>query len=58
VRAGGRAKPLVLFTPKSLLRLPVSFSPIEEITSGSFRPLIDDADVGDRGATDRHAVTA
>ena len=39
------AKPLVVITPKSLLRLPASFSPLEELTAGGFRPVLDDPDV-------------
>ena len=34
--------PLVVFTPKSLLRHPACVSPIEELSSGKFRELIDD----------------
>jgi 2-oxoglutarate dehydrogenase E1 component len=48
-----RAKPLVVFTPKSLLRLPVSFSPLEELTRGGFRPVLDDPDISDRRAVER-----
>jgi len=48
-----RAKPLVLFTPKSLLRLPASFSPLEELTRGAFQPVLDDAEAGDRGKVAR-----
>jgi 2-oxoglutarate dehydrogenase E1 component len=48
-----RAKPLVLFTPKSLLRLAASFSPIEELTAGSFRAVLDDPDVSDRRSVER-----
>ncbi|HEY7862039.1 MAG TPA: 2-oxoglutarate dehydrogenase E1 component, partial [Thermoanaerobaculia bacterium] len=40
-----RPKPLVLFTPKSLLRLPASFSPLSELTRGGFRAALDDAEV-------------
>ena len=36
----GRHKPLIVFTPKSLLRLKAAASPVSEFTSGSFRPLI------------------
>jgi 2-oxoglutarate dehydrogenase E1 component len=36
-------KPLVLMTPKSLLRHPLAVSPLEELTTGSFREVIDDA---------------
>ncbi len=45
-------KPLVLFTPKSLLRFPASFSDLEELASGKFQTVIDDG-VPDRGAISR-----
>jgi multifunctional 2-oxoglutarate metabolism enzyme len=35
-------KPLVLFTPKSLLRSPQAVSSFNELTSGAFRPVIGD----------------
>ena len=34
--------PLVLFTPKSLLRLPAATSVVEDFTEGGFAPLIED----------------
>jgi len=37
-------RPLVLFTPKSLLRLPQATSRLEDLTSGAFRPVLDDAE--------------
>ena len=36
--------PLILFTPKSLLRHPACTSALEDFTKGSFRVVIDDAD--------------
>jgi multifunctional 2-oxoglutarate metabolism enzyme len=42
------ARPLVVMTPKSLLRLPAATSTVEELTSGGFRPVVDDAEVRDR----------
>lgn len=42
-------KPLVVFTPKSLLRNPMCVSPMEEFTKGKFRELIDDSYVSDKG---------
>src|SRR5262249_47394329 len=33
-------RPLVVFTPKSMLRLKAAASPVEDFTSGSFRPVI------------------
>ena len=35
-------KPLIVFTPKSLLRHPLVVSPLEEFTSGRFQALIPD----------------
>jgi len=35
-------KPLIIFTPKSLLRSPKCVSPLEEFTNGKFHELIDD----------------
>jgi 2-oxoglutarate dehydrogenase E1 component len=38
----GIRRPLIAFTPKSLLRLKAAVSQIEEFTSGSFQPVIGD----------------
>ncbi|MFF2651313.1 multifunctional oxoglutarate decarboxylase/oxoglutarate dehydrogenase thiamine pyrophosphate-binding subunit/dihydrolipoyllysine-residue succinyltransferase subunit, partial [Streptomyces sp. NPDC058045] len=38
-------KPLVVFTPKSMLRLKAAASSVEEFTSGGFRPVIGDDSV-------------
>ncbi|MBW3619372.1 MAG: multifunctional oxoglutarate decarboxylase/oxoglutarate dehydrogenase thiamine pyrophosphate-binding subunit/dihydrolipoyllysine-residue succinyltransferase subunit [Actinobacteria bacterium] len=43
-------KPLVIFTPKSLLRSPSAFSDISEFTEGSFLETIDDPTVEDAEA--------
>ncbi|HEY0935569.1 MAG TPA: multifunctional oxoglutarate decarboxylase/oxoglutarate dehydrogenase thiamine pyrophosphate-binding subunit/dihydrolipoyllysine-residue succinyltransferase subunit [Trebonia sp.] len=40
----GRHKPLIVFTPKSLLRLKAATSAAADFTSGSFRPLIGEPD--------------
>jgi 2-oxoglutarate dehydrogenase E1 component len=37
-------KPLIVMTPKSLLRHPLSVSRLEELGSGAFYPIIDDID--------------
>jgi 2-oxoglutarate dehydrogenase E1 component len=47
------AKPLVVFTPKSLLRQPSSFSPLQELTRGGFRTVLDDAGISDRAKVTR-----
>jgi 2-oxoglutarate decarboxylase len=38
-----RIRPLVVMTPKSLLRLPVAASKLSDLTTGTFRPVLDDA---------------
>ncbi|MGA1738538.1 MAG: multifunctional oxoglutarate decarboxylase/oxoglutarate dehydrogenase thiamine pyrophosphate-binding subunit/dihydrolipoyllysine-residue succinyltransferase subunit [Candidatus Nanopelagicaceae bacterium] len=38
-------RPLVVFTPKSMLRLKAAASKLEDFTAGTFRPLIDDPTV-------------
>jgi 2-oxoglutarate decarboxylase len=47
-----KPRPLILMTPKSLLRLPAATSTLEELAEGSFQRVIDDprfADDADRG---------
>ena len=39
---GSTPRPLVIFTPKSLLRLKQATSTLDELTSGGFRPVFDD----------------
>ena len=46
----GLERPLIVMTPKSLLRLPAAASLIEQLTSGGFQPIIDDV------SEDAHAV--
>jgi 2-oxoglutarate dehydrogenase E1 component len=38
-------KPLIVFTPKSLLRHPKAVNPIEDLANGSFQEVIDDSQV-------------
>jgi 2-oxoglutarate dehydrogenase E1 component len=49
-------RPLVVMTPKSLLRLSAATSTMEELQSGGFRPVIDDARLTDRNAVKRIVV--
>ncbi|MBP2703391.1 multifunctional oxoglutarate decarboxylase/oxoglutarate dehydrogenase thiamine pyrophosphate-binding subunit/dihydrolipoyllysine-residue succinyltransferase subunit [Microbispora sp. RL4-1S] len=46
-----RRKPLIVFTPKSLLRLKAAASATAEFTSGAFRPVIGDATVDPAAVT-------
>jgi len=46
-------KPLVVMTPKSLLRAKTSRSSIDELSTGSFQELIDDGAVADRNSVER-----
>jgi len=49
-------RPLIVMTPKSLLRLPAASSTMEELTSGGFQPVIDDPRVTDASAVKRIVV--
>jgi 2-oxoglutarate decarboxylase len=46
-------KPLIVFTPKSLLRAKASRSPVEELVNGSFEEVLDDPRVPDDAAVKR-----
>jgi len=46
-------RPLILMQPKSLLRMPEAASKLSELTSGQFRPVIDDTVASQA----RHAIT-
>ena len=41
----GMERPLVVMTPKSLLRLPAASSSVVDLTTGGFRPVIDDVEI-------------
>jgi 2-oxoglutarate dehydrogenase E1 component len=43
-------RPLVVMTPKSLLRLPAATSTIDELANGGFKPVIDDPEITDAAA--------
>jgi multifunctional 2-oxoglutarate metabolism enzyme len=43
-------RPLIVMTPKSLLRLPAASSTIDELTTGGFQPVIDDKRITDPAA--------
>jgi 2-oxoglutarate dehydrogenase E1 component len=44
-------RPLIVFTPKSMLRLKAGASPVEEFTTGTFRPVIPDEAAAERAAS-------
>ncbi|MEO6590075.1 MAG: multifunctional oxoglutarate decarboxylase/oxoglutarate dehydrogenase thiamine pyrophosphate-binding subunit/dihydrolipoyllysine-residue succinyltransferase subunit [Pyrinomonadaceae bacterium] len=46
-------RPLIVMTPKSLLRLPAASSTVEELTNGGFQPVIDDAKISDKSKVKR-----
>ena len=48
----GRIKPLVVFTPKSMLRLKTAVSAAGDFTSGTFQPVIDDPAARTGGSID------
>jgi 2-oxoglutarate dehydrogenase E1 component len=43
-------KPLIVFTPKSLLRSPLAVSKIEDLTNGQFQEIVDDPNTSDKKA--------
>jgi 2-oxoglutarate dehydrogenase E1 component len=43
-----RQRPLIIMTPKSLLRHPLATSKLEELSTGTFRPVLDDPALSDR----------
>lgn len=49
-------RPLIVMTPKSLLRLPAASSTVEELTSGGFNPVLDDAKITDKSSVKRIAI--
>ncbi len=49
----GMERPLIVMTPKSLLRLPAASSSIDELASVGFQPLIDDAEITNPDAVKR-----
>ncbi len=54
----GYLRPLVIMTPKSLLRLPDARSKREEFLTGGFKQIIDDAAVRDAHKVERLVVTS
>jgi 2-oxoglutarate dehydrogenase E1 component len=52
------ARPLIVMTPKGLLRLKEASSTLPELTGGRFLPVIDAAAVEDRGAIRRLVLTS
>jgi 2-oxoglutarate dehydrogenase E1 component len=46
-------RPLIVFTPKSMLRLKASSSSVEDFTEGTFQPVIDDQQGLDKSAVRR-----
>jgi 2-oxoglutarate dehydrogenase E1 component len=49
-------RPLIVMTPKSLLRLPAANSTIEDLTNGGFQPVIDDAKISGKAKVRRIVV--
>lgn len=53
-----QGKPLVVMTPKSLLRLPEASSQIADLTSGGFKPVLNDGSVSDNKKVKRVVLCA
>src|SRR5262245_52696471 len=52
------ARPLIVMTPKGLLRLKEASSSLEDLAHGRFEPVLDDPSVTDRGAVKRLVLTS
>ena len=50
-------KPLIIMSPKSLLRHRLAVSPVAEFTGGAFQSVLDDAPVADRARVRRIVIT-
>jgi 2-oxoglutarate dehydrogenase E1 component len=46
-------RPLIVMTPKSLLRLPAASSSVTDLTTGGFNPVIDDVEIADAVAVEK-----
>ncbi len=51
-------RPLIVFTPKAMLRLRGATSEISDFTQGRFEPIIDDSRVSDKAAVKRVLLTS
>ncbi|HUS11644.1 MAG TPA: multifunctional oxoglutarate decarboxylase/oxoglutarate dehydrogenase thiamine pyrophosphate-binding subunit/dihydrolipoyllysine-residue succinyltransferase subunit [Pyrinomonadaceae bacterium] len=49
----GMERPLIVITPKSLLRLPAAASTLDDFTSGGFLPIIDDGEIANAELVER-----
>jgi 2-oxoglutarate dehydrogenase E1 component len=49
----GMERPLIVMTPKSLLRLAAASSTVADLTNGGFEPLIDDAEINDASVVEK-----
>ncbi len=46
-------RPLILMSPKSLLRHPMMISPVEDLIDGYFSPVLDDPFIGDKNQVEK-----
>jgi multifunctional 2-oxoglutarate metabolism enzyme len=51
-----KKKPLIIMSPKSLLRHPMAVCNVEELATGKFHPFIEDPDVDDEKKIDRLVI--
>ena len=49
----GFERPLIVMTPKSLLRLPAAGSSLEQLTTSGFQPIFDDNEINDANSVER-----
>jgi multifunctional 2-oxoglutarate metabolism enzyme len=51
-------KPLIVFTPKAMLRMRGATSDVSDFTAGKFEPVVDDARITDKAAVKRVVLTS
>ncbi|WP_460655116.1 multifunctional oxoglutarate decarboxylase/oxoglutarate dehydrogenase thiamine pyrophosphate-binding subunit/dihydrolipoyllysine-residue succinyltransferase subunit [Kribbella endophytica] len=57
-QAHAGSTPLIVFTPKSMLRTRGATSPVTDLTGGGFEPVIDDPRITDKSAVQRTLVVS
>jgi 2-oxoglutarate dehydrogenase E1 component len=52
----GMERPLIVMTPKSLLRLPAASSSLTDLVTGGFKPVIDDVETSDPATVEKIVI--
>lgn len=52
----GMERPLIVMTPKSLLRLPAATSKVDDLVNSGFRPVLDDVEIADPASVEKVVI--